>query len=109
VTLAARSYYDELLQAGVAIYEYGPRMLHTKALLADDDMCIVGSANFDQRSFRLNFEISMLLQSTEATAGLAALLETEFARAVQVRPNGRRFFWKQRLPEAIARLLSPLL
>ncbi len=44
VTYAARSYFDELLEAGVRIYEYGPRMLHTKALLADDDVCIVGSA-----------------------------------------------------------------
>ncbi|NEK65901.1 MAG: cardiolipin synthase, partial [Xanthomonas perforans] len=44
VTYAARSYFDELLEAGVRIYEYGPRMLHTKALLADDEVCIVGSA-----------------------------------------------------------------
>src|SRR5690606_32940971 len=55
VTLAARSYFGPLLVAGVKIYEYGPRMLHTKALLVDDSTVLVGSANFDHRSFRLNF------------------------------------------------------
>jgi cardiolipin synthase len=68
VTQAARSYFDELLHAGVKIYEYGPRMLHTKAFIADDDVCIVGSANFDHRSFRLNFELSMMISDRDRVA-----------------------------------------
>ncbi|WDK31720.1 cardiolipin synthase [Xanthomonas campestris] len=109
VTYAARSYFDELLEAGVRIYEYGPRMLHTKALIADDDVCIVGSANFDSRSFRLNFELSMLFRDQAVAAELAGMIGTDMAQAQEVRFNLRRPFWRSRLPEAFARLLSPLL
>ncbi len=109
VTLAARSYFDELLKAGVKVYEYGPRMLHTKALVTDDELCVVGSANFDHRSFRLNFEASVMLRDRQTCQALASLLEGEMDDAVRTRldrPNG---LWRHRLPEALARLLSPVL
>jgi cardiolipin synthase len=109
VTLAARSYFDELLEAGVRIYEYGPRMLHSKAFIADDSTCIVGTANFDHRSFRLNFELSMMYTDRKLTAELEAILQAEFDSAVEVQPTRRRSLWRQRLPEAFARLASPLL
>jgi len=109
VTWAARSYFDELLEAGVRIYEYGPRMLHTKAFIADDEVCIVGSANFDNRSFRLNFELSMMFRDAALTAGLATHVEREMALAREVRFNRHRPLWRSRLPEAVARLTSPLL
>lgn len=109
VTLAARSYFDELLAAGVRIYEYGPRMLHTKAFIADDHLSIVGSANFDHRSFRLNFELSMMIRDKATTAELEQLLQAEFARAVEVTPARQRSLWRDRLPEGFARLASPLL
>jgi len=109
VTQAARSYFDELLLAGVKIYEYGPRMLHTKAFIADHDVCIVGSANFDHRSFRLNFELSMMLVDADRVAALEKILAAEFDAAVQVRNDRRRSLWLHRVPEAFARLASPLL
>ncbi|MCC4587869.1 cardiolipin synthase [Xanthomonas sp. NCPPB 1067] len=109
VTYAARSYFDELLEAGVRIYEYGPRMLHTKALLADDDVCIVGSANFDSRSFRLNFELSMLFRDQTVAAELAGMIDVDLQDAQEVRFIRQRPLWRSRLPEAFARLLSPLL
>ena len=109
VTLAARSYYDDLMDAGVKIYEYGPRMLHTKALLVDDTTCLVGSANFDHRSFRLNFEVSILFQDTDLAQGLARHVEGEFASAPRVRRDRGRPLFRSRLPEALARLMSPLL
>lgn len=109
VTLAARSYFDELLQAGVKIYEYGPRMLHTKAFIADDDMCIVGTANFDHRSFRLNFELSMMVRDPTVTAELERHLEKEFETATPVEHERDRSLWRHLLPEAFARLASPLL
>lgn len=109
VTLAARSYFDELLAAGVRIYEYGPRMLHTKAFIADDHLSIVGSANFDHRSFRLNFELSMMIRDKAVTAELELLLQAEFERAVEVTPARQRSLWRDRLPEGFARLASPLL
>jgi cardiolipin synthase len=109
VTYAARSYFDELLAAGIRIYEYGPRLLHTKALLCDDGVSIIGSANFDNRSFRLNFEISMLFRDRAIGAALARLCEEEMAASEPVRDLRNRSFWRNRLPEALARLLSPLL
>ncbi|HET6435902.1 MAG TPA: cardiolipin synthase [Xanthomonadaceae bacterium] len=109
VTLAARSYFDELIAAGAKVYEYGPRMLHTKALLVDDALALVGSANFDSRSFRLNFEVSMLFDDPGIAASLAQLIEGEFARAPRVREDRPHPLWRVRLPEALARLLSPLL
>jgi cardiolipin synthase len=109
VTLAARSYYDDLLAAGVRVYEYGPRLLHSKALLVDDALAIIGSANFDHRSFRLNFEISMLFRDVGVAGELAGLVEREFAHAPRVRDDRDRPLWRARMPEALARLVSPLL
>lgn len=109
VTYCVRSFYDELLAAGVKVYEYGPRMLHTKALLVDDHIALVGSANFDHRSFRLNFEATAFFDD----AGVSALLEQhilrEFASAPRVRPDRERPLLGARLPEALARLMAPLL
>lgn len=109
VTFAARSYFDTLLEAGVRIHEYGPRLLHTKALVCDDDVAIVGSANFDHRSFRLNFEVSLLVEDAGVVARLATLLQEDMARAPRVRPEDRRGLLRTRVPEALARLMSPLL
>lgn len=108
VTYASRSYFDELLRAGVRVFQYQPRMLHTKALLVDDSLCTLGSANFDARSFRLNFELCVNLYGTPATQALQAVIEEDFAQAREVcRP--RRLSLTQRLAEAGARLFSPLL
>ncbi len=109
VTLAARSYFDELLKAGVKVYEYGPRMLHTKALIIDEEVCVVGSANFDHRSFRLNFEASVLLRDREVCESLATLVEGVMDEATRTRLDRPTGLWRHRLPEAFARLLSPVL
>lgn len=110
VTYAARSYYAELLRAGVKIYEYGPRLLHSKTLLIDDDLALIGTANFDHRSFRLNFEVQALIQDREVAGQLEKQLENEFAHTPQVKlDEGKKPLLSARLPEAIARLMSPLL
>ncbi|QGW63459.1 cardiolipin synthase [Lysobacter soli] len=109
VTLAARSYFDELLEAGVKVHEYGPRMLHSKALLCDDDLAIVGSANFDHRSFRLNFEVSVLFRDKALAAELESLIQGECNLAPRVREDRAQPLWSTRLPEGLARLVSPLL
>ncbi len=109
VTFAARSYFGQLLVAGVKVYEYRSRMLHTKSLLVDDTIAIIGSANFDHRSFRLNFEVSVLFDDADVAGGLARLIEGEFANAPRVQRGRRRPLLIARLPEALARLCSPLL
>ncbi len=108
VTFAARSYFDELMEAGVRFYEYQPTVLHTKALLVDDDCVLLGSANFDMRSFRLNFEVCAAIYDKSAAALLAHQFERDFSQSRRVaRP--RRVDPMRRLAEAMARLLSPVL
>ena len=109
VTYCVRSYFDDLLAAGVKVYEYGPRMLHTKAMLVDDHLAIIGTANFDHRSFRLNFEASLLFDDAGVAADLAQVIEREFASAPRVRNDRARPLLGARLPEALARLMAPLL
>ena len=107
VSAAARSYFDELVSAGVRVYEF-PAMLHSKALLVDASTCILGSSNFDNRSFRLNFELSVLIEAAGVAAALEAVLARDLERAVRV-PENRRPRLPAALAEATARLLSPLL
>ncbi|HET8818944.1 MAG TPA: cardiolipin synthase [Xanthomonadaceae bacterium] len=109
VTYATRSYFDELLAAGVKLYEYGPRLMHCKALLVDDDLALIGSANFDHRSFRLNFEVQVLFRDAGIAAALARLVEHDLAHAPRVKAERHRPLFRDRLPEALARLVSPLL
>src|SRR5690606_33130621 len=99
VTLAARSYFGPLRVAGVKIYEYGPRMLHSKSLLVDDELVLVGSANFAHRSFRLNFEVSVLFDDRALAAELASLFEAELAQAPRVQRGRSRPLLRARLPE----------
>lgn len=109
VTWCVRSYFDDLLAAGVKVYEYGPRMLHSKALLVDDRLAIIGSANFDHRSFRLNFEASLLVEDPALAQALKQQFEQDFTHAPRVRSDRPQPLLTARLPEALARLLSPLL
>jgi cardiolipin synthase len=107
VSAAARSYFEELQAAGVRVFEY-PRMLHSKALLVDDAVCLLGSSNFDNRSFRLNFELCALFENAGVAADLERVLAEDFSRASPV-PAPRPLGLPARLEEAMARLLSPLL
>jgi cardiolipin synthase len=60
---AQRSYYEELLRAGVKIYMYkAPYVLHAKHFTIDDDVAVIGSSNMDMRSFSLNFEVSLMVR-----------------------------------------------
>jgi cardiolipin synthase A/B len=107
VTAAAASYFDELLAAGIRIYEY-PRMLHTKALLIDQETVILGSSNFDNRSFRLNFELCVLFENLQVASSLETIMSKDFDDADLV-TSPRPLGFAARLAEAGARLLSPLL
>jgi cardiolipin synthase len=109
VTAAARSYFDRLLEAGVRVYEYGPRMLHSKALLVDDDEAVIGTSNFDTRSFSLNFEIVMLFRDKGVGAKLATSLEADMAIAVEVTKDSPKPAKLARFGEAAARLFAPIL
>ncbi len=104
---AGRSYYRELAGAGVQIREFGPRFLHSKLVLVDHAWGLIGSANMDERSFRLNFEITTVLYDE----GPVGELQGEFddmwqgARVPDLTiPVGRL----EQLRLGFARLVSPM-
>ncbi len=107
---AARSYYPKLVAAGVRVFEYLPSMLHAKTLVVDGRWGIVGSANVDVRSFRLNFELGALVIDDEFAARLEARFMNDVGQSREVTEDdleGRGFV--ARLGYGAARLLSPLL
>lgn len=110
VTAAARSYFDDLLAAGARVFEYEPTMIHSKTIVVDDFFSAVGTANMDNRSFRLNFEVSAVLYGPEHAADLASQFEHDLAATKEIDKAARKASpLKWRLAEAGARLLSPLL
>jgi cardiolipin synthase len=108
VSAAARSYYDELMAAGVKVWEYKARMLHSKTLVIDDHCAMIGTANFDNRSFRLNYEVMAVVYGPALAGPLADQFKTDLRSAVAVQANRRQGF-ARRLGDSVARLFSPLL
>jgi cardiolipin synthase len=76
---ASRRLYGSLLRNGVEIYEYQPTMIHVKTLVVDGVFSVVGTTNFDPRSFGLNDEVNLLVQSVD----LAKRLELDFQRDLE--------------------------
>ena len=74
VKFASRAQYAHLMQQGIEIYEYQPAMMHTKAVVVDNIISVVGSANFDNRSFELNDELNVVVFDR----GVAARLREDF-------------------------------
>lgn len=107
---AARSFYAELVDAGLEIYEYERGMLHAKAVVVDDQWCLLGSANMDARSFRLNYEISAAVCDPAVVGGLTRLIDgfCEQGRRITRRAAHQTTIWR-RIAEGAARLLAPLL
>lgn len=79
VAAASRSYYEELLGAGVAIHEYVGGLLHAKTLTMDGEVTLIGSANIDRRSFDLNFENNILIADPGVTSAVRARQEDYLA------------------------------
>jgi cardiolipin synthase A/B len=105
-----RSYYEELLRYGVKIYEYEAGINHAKVALIDDEWLMVGSANFDVRSMRLNFELSTLIRDPTRAAELERVLSGDFDRSSEIiLEQFLRRSRIQRLKESLVRPLAPLL
>ncbi|MFO0736750.1 MAG: cardiolipin synthase [Labilithrix sp.] len=110
VTAAARSYFDDVLAAGARVFEYQPTMVHSKTIVVDDFFAAVGTANMDNRSFRLNFEVTAILYGETHAETLAKQFALDLKQAREIDEAARRASpLKWRLAEAGARLLSPLL
>ncbi|MGH7514833.1 MAG: phospholipase D-like domain-containing protein [Gemmatimonadales bacterium] len=106
VQLAGRSYYQELLEAGVRVFEFQPSMMHAKTIVADDTWSVVGSANMDERSMELNEENIVGVADGTLARAIAEGLEADFARSKEVSLDQ----WRKRPPwqrglEAVAKVL----
>lgn len=110
VAWSSRSFYADMLAAGIHIAEFHGGLLHTKSLLIDRRIAIFGSVNFDQRSLRLNFEISLIVYDPEFCARLEALIQSYLKKAKMVNATkwAKRPRWRLLL-ENLAHLTSPLL
>ncbi|MBP7172581.1 MAG: cardiolipin synthase [Cloacibacterium sp.] len=110
VNAAAKSYYNDLLKAGVEIYLYNKGFVHAKTLVADRLLCIVGTANMDYRSFDLNFEVNAVVYDENTSQQLAE----NFDKDITVSEKIDHKEWLKRpkhtqLVEKVIRLVSPLL
>ncbi|TCC88993.1 cardiolipin synthase [Pedobacter hiemivivus] len=110
VNSAARSYYNDLLKAGVQIYQYQKGFIHAKTMVTDKKVAMVGTANMDFRSFDLNFEVNAIIYDAQIATELSANFYNDVKNAVRIDPEqwADRPLYKQLLEKA-ARLLSPLL
>lgn len=81
---ASRSYYQELLDAGVHIYEFTEGLLHTKSLTIDGEFAMIGSANMDRRSFDLNYENNIILQDKQMVADITARQHEYISKSIAI-------------------------
>ena len=97
----SQNYWKELLEGGVRIFQYETSMLHSKLLIADDKLTIIGSGNFDNRSFFINDEMNLCLDSPLFAGEQMAMFERDKGRSREVtlanlkqflEPSYRRFF-----------------
>ncbi len=110
VDLASHSYLDDMMKAGVKILLFRAGFLHSKLLLVDDDLTVVGSANMDFRSFEHNFEINAFVYDPSFAARMEALFERDAASCRALSPG--EWFRRPRylrFAESFMRLFAPLL
>lgn len=110
VSMAQKSYYQELLSAGIHIHRYRDKLLHAKHISVDNKLAMVGSSNVDIRSFLLNEEVSLIIYDKEAIAQLQNIEMDYLKNADEV----SKAAWRLRpcyckVIENLARLVSPLL
>jgi cardiolipin synthase len=110
VSAASRSYYDDLLEAGVEIYDFRPGLLHAKTMIVDRRVGLVGSANLDRRSFELNFENNILFADADFAEAIRARQDDYIAQSDRVTAaQVGDFTLPQRLAQNFCGMLSPLL
>lgn len=110
VNACTKSFYGKLLEAGIEIYEYKPGFIHSKVIISDDEVALVGTANFDFRSFYLNYECGIWMYSTKEELKIKQDFEETIKKCQQIELK----IWKKRqldirIIEALLRLISPLL
>ena len=110
VNACTKSFYGQLLEAGIKIYEYMPGFIHSKIVVSDDNVATIGTTNFDFRSFYLNYECGIWIHNTKEEIKI----KQDFINNIQKCKEITLETWKNRkidvkIMEAILRLISPLL
>lgn len=110
VFYASRSFYEELIEAGVEIYTYQKGFVHSKIIIVDDELATIGTSNMDTRSFNLNFEVNALLYKTDSVNELIVdykndLTESKLIKLEEFKNRSN----KEKIYESFSRLSSPLL
>lgn len=107
---ATEAYFNDLLEAGVKIYKYNDRFIHSKVMIIDDDIASVGTVNFDYRSFDLHFEITAILYFDPAIDQLIDEYKEDLSNSTQVMYNNwKKRSFNQRMIESLVKIFSPLL
>jgi cardiolipin synthase len=110
VVYAGNYFVDDLLAAGVRFFQDFKAMPHAKAVIIDDRFVTLGSANMDQRSFRLNFEANLFLFSEDINRQMVAEFKAQASRMEEITEQRRQLVpLRQKFVEGFARLLAPLL
>ena len=107
-TALSRAHYNDLLQAGVEIYLYQKGFVHSKTMVTDSKVSMIGTANMDHRSFELNFEVNAIIYDPVFSKKLRKVFFDDLQYAQKLDPRK----WYKRpgfiqFPEKIARLFSP--
>ncbi len=107
---AGRAYYEELLEAGVRVYERRPPFMHAKGLIIDDAVAVIGTANLDVRSLQLNYETNLMIYDPVFIGRLKAVMHEDLALSSELdlalwrnRPLSRR------MRENACSILTPIL
>jgi len=107
---ASRALYEELLLAGVRIFERHPPFMHAKALIIDGEFSLVGTANIDVRSLTLNYETCLAVYSTEFTDAMKFIIHEDIGNSDEVLlADWRKRPQHRRLLENLAALMTPVL
>jgi cardiolipin synthase len=110
VQAAGQAYFDELLDAGIHLHLHSPGLLHAKSITIDDTVSIIGSANFDIRSFFLNFELNVLLYGRPINNKLRQLQKQYISQSQVLSPaQWQRRSYARQVTDDVLKLFSPLL
>lgn len=109
VHFTTRSYYRELIKAGIRIYEYTPGFIHSKAFVSDDDTAVIGSANMDFRSLYLQFECGVWMYRAEAVTDLRDDFLKTLDVCQEITAKDCRYNVFTRFFQEVCRLFAPLM
>jgi cardiolipin synthase len=104
---ASQAQWGEMLEAGAKLYQFQPSMFHCKMMIVDGYLTMVGSANFDPRSFRLNDEANLNVYDAEFATRMTGIFEQDIARSREVTlEQWRQRPWLRKLQDEVSALTT---